>query len=562
MDIVHANTNFCQPYFINRDKEYQSSNQPLLYEMRYVGRMRNILITLTNTFDAIFHFRKNTPIFLMFIIILSISSALIFSPKLVYGHAFVTRSDPAPSQSLPTSPSKVDVFFSEPVDVKYSKLKVLDQDGKQINTNKIHYLNGDQSALTSTLTQLKDGVYTVSTTVLSQTDGHVTDNAFIFAVGDAAVHSNITQSNSQESNLYIPEALARFPTLVGQVIIVGGAFSALWLWRPIYKIAGSYSSFYDIRKIMDKRLISLILIGSTILVISDFAILIIQASSISAGITDVITTRFGMVVLVRINLSLALLAISIIEFRNYRRSSHIISKKKTVGILALGVFLLVTTSFMGHGAVNNQLPPIALDFIHNLAASLWIGGVIYLGFIVSSKLQAYKPMENNYKIALLSFLIPRFSLIVVTILGFIVFTGPFLLFTLDNNLSQVLSSLYGKTLIVKLALAVIMIAFGSYNQLSIHKQAQSHTFNLISVSTNGISRDSEDRHEPDFSNNKRIKYIKKKRGDIISKFSMTTKIESIIGILLLASVAFLVNTGVPVSETADKPQDQQYSDVV
>lgn len=515
-------------------------------------------ITFTNICNAFFLCRKNASIFFLFFILISISTPLIFLPQLAYGHAFVTISDPSPSQSVASSPSKVDVFFSEPVDVKYSKLKVLDQNGKQINTNDLDYLNGDQSSLSAKMPQLKDGVYTVSTTVLSQTDGHVTDNAFVFAVGEAAVPSNVTHSNSQESNFYIPEAVARFPTLVGQVIIVGGAFSAYWLWRPIYRITGLSSWFYDIRKIMDKRMVSLFLIGSTILLISNFAILVIQASSISAAVMDVIATRFGMVVLARIILSLSLFSISIYEFRSYRKSPRILSKGETAGIMTQGIVLLLTTSFMGHGAVNNQFSSITLDFIHNLAASVWIGGVIYLGFILTPILRNYKQMKKEYKIALLSLIIPRFSLIVVTIFGFIVFTGPFLLYTLDNNLGQVLSSLYGKTLIVKLALAAIMVAFGSYNQLSIHKQAQSHTSIVISVTTKGTSKDTDDRTEPDFSNDNRRKWTKKKRGDLISKFSRVTKTESIVGILLLASVAFLVNTGVPFNESGGKAQDQPY----
>ena len=133
--------------------------------MRYAGRMRIEFITFTNICNAFFLCRKNTSIFFLFFILISISTPLIFLPRLAYGHAFVTSSDPSPSQSVASSPSKVDVFFSEPVDVKYSKLKVLDQNGKQINTNDLDYLNGDQSSLSATMPQLKDGVYTVSTTV-------------------------------------------------------------------------------------------------------------------------------------------------------------------------------------------------------------------------------------------------------------------------------------------------------------------------------------------------------------------------------------------------------------
>ena len=231
----------------------------------------------------------------MMVLSFIIISSLVFSLKETYGHAFVTSSNPSSSQSVASSPPEVDVFFSEPVDVKYSKLKILDETGKQVETAGLHHLKGDESALSVTLPHLKDGVYTVSTTVLSQTDGHVTDNAFVFAVGEAVIPSNITQNIAQKSVVYIPEALARFPTLVGQVIIVGGVFGTLWLWRPVNKIEAISLLISELRKKIDKRLVSIFLIGSIILLVSDIAILAFQAQAISAGILDVITTRFGMV---------------------------------------------------------------------------------------------------------------------------------------------------------------------------------------------------------------------------------------------------------------------------
>src|ERR671931_327895 len=50
-----------------------------------------------------------------------------------YGHAFTIRSDPSPSQSSPTPPSKVQVFFSEPIDLRYSTIKVLDSSGHEVD---------------------------------------------------------------------------------------------------------------------------------------------------------------------------------------------------------------------------------------------------------------------------------------------------------------------------------------------------------------------------------------------------------------------------------------------
>jgi copper transport protein len=486
-----------------------------------------------------------------------------FPLKNTYGHAFVTSSNPSPSQSVSTSPTKVDVFFSEPVDLRYSKLKVIDQNGKQVDNKDIHHLNGDQSSLSVSLPQLNDGVYTVSTTVLSQTDGHVTDNAFVFATGEAAIPANISTASSQKSVIYIPEAISRFPTLVGQVVIVGCAFSTLWLWKPVNKIQGISSLIFEARRAIDKRLISVFLIASIILLVSDIAILTFQAIAISASILDVIATRFGMVLAARTILSLALLAISVLEFRTYRKASQILPKGEIVGILALGLSLLLTTSMIGHGAANNQFSSIGIDFVHNLAASLWIGGVIYLGFVFTSKLRDDTSLGKDHKVALLSLIIPRFSLIVVTILGFIVFTGPLLLLILDSNLGQVLSSLYGKTLLVKLALAVVMLAIGSYNQLSIQRDAQARSSIAISVSANGKSRDFDDppNAEPAPGANKKGKK-KNEYGDIFSRFSRTTKAESIVGILLLASVAFLVNTGVPASEVRNQSAGQPFSNMM
>lgn len=103
-----------------------------------------------------------------------------------FGHAFVVNSNPSQSQSIPTSPQQVNVFFSEPVDLHYSHLKVLDSSGKQVDKGDVRYLQqNDESALTVSIPSLKDGIYTVSTNVLSQTDGHVTENAFVFATGNS-----------------------------------------------------------------------------------------------------------------------------------------------------------------------------------------------------------------------------------------------------------------------------------------------------------------------------------------------------------------------------------------
>jgi copper transport protein len=496
-----------------------------------------------------------------------------------YAHAFVIKSNPSSSQSLTVSPARVDVYFSEPVDIRYSKLAVLDSNGKQIDNMDIKNINGDQMALSVTLpsSHLKDGVYTVTTKVLSQVDGHVTDNAFVYGVGESGASKNLSaaagaNANKQGSQLYIPDAIARFPTLVGQVIIVGSAFTTLWLWRPISNIDWFKDVLKQTRKSIDMRLMILVVIGSAILVISDFGIVYVQAASINVGIGEVIMTKFGNVWAARVVLSFILLVVSILGYRRLKNDHNkiAVSNKEIAAIFVIGLATLATTSLIGHGAANGKLLPITIDFIHNLAASVWIGGVIYLALVVVPGIKKSTSLEEITKISLISIIIPRFSSLPVVILGVIIITGPFLLYVLESNLGLTLASLYGKILIVKLILAAIMIGIGGYNQLIVHRKAFSASVIEVTTGSNIQSISAPDTHR-NVAKEKRRGTIWKKIwrysygsknnaqavNSIITSFSKSTKAESVVGMALLVAVAFLVNTGLPASEFQNQLQPNQ-----
>jgi copper transport protein len=490
------------------------------------------------------------------------ASMLPMIPK-AYAHAFIIGSDPSPSESLPTPPTTVVVHLSEPVDLHYSSIKVLDASGKEIDLKDDHYVNGDHSTLSVTLPPgIKDGVYTVSTKMLSETDGHVTENAFVFGVGQATIPTAIANGgNGQSSQLYLPEAFARFPTLVGQVIIVGGAFATLWLWKPVSKIDWFSDAIKEIRRMIDKRIAILMIIGSGILIASDFGMIYAEAKSLDVGIAEAIATKFGAVWTVRLVTSFVLIGLSVVLFRNQRKNRDTIPQNGIIyGLLGVGLIALVTTSVIGHGAaLNPPSIPILIDFIHNVAASMWIGGVIYLAFVVVPVVRRSQT-DGYVKASLLSLLIPRFSTIPVVILGIIVITGPFLLYLLEPNLALTLASLYGKALIAKLILAAVMIGIGAYNQMIIQRD----NLKVVLVApTASIARG---------SGQSRIDKSISKKGSgsesgssnhylngntVISRFGKTTKAEAFVGVALLAAVAVLVNTGLPAGEFQTQLQQLQ-----
>jgi copper transport protein len=460
-----------------------------------------------------------------------------------FGHAFVLSSNPSSSQSLAQSPQQVNVFFSEPVDLRFSHLKVLDSNGKEVDKGDVHHLQNDESTLTVSVPSLKDGTYTVSTNVLSQTDGHVTDNAFVFGIGEAVVVPKNLSTSTTTSTLYLPEAIARFPTLVAQVMIVGAAFGTLWIWKPLSKISSLTESISQLRNRVSKRLAIYYVVASIILVSSNFAILFFQAISINGSLADVLGTRFGTVLLERSIISFILLGLSLFELRQFRKSnSYSFSTMENAGFLIIGIILLVTTSLIGHGASNKQLGPIIIDFIHNLVASLWIGGTFYLAFVLIPKLQE-STMNWHNKLGTISVWIPRHSALVVTLLGTLFITGPFLLYILEDNLSLVIGSLYGTVLIAKLTIAGLMVILGGYSSILIQKQV------VKSLKVGQVIGNKS--NDPNFSNQSESE---RNAESIVNKFRKALVIESILGIALLLSVGLLVNTGVPKSEVQNQAQ--------
>ncbi len=459
-----------------------------------------------------------------------------------YAHALIANSNPKPSQSLSSAPSKIDVTFTDPVDIHYSQIKVLDPTGKEIENKDVQYINGDQTALTVTLPSgLPNGVYTVSTKVLDQTDGHVTENAFVFAVGvQSPQPSQTAKAVSYSDVISIPDALARFPAILGQVIVVGAAFSTLWLWRPVGKINRLENIISNIRPRIDRRASTLMLIGSAIVFASGFGMIFAVSYSINAGFADAVMTKFGQSWLIRMAFSSALLVLTVILYSRQKKSNSKIPVRWTASILTTGFAVLATTSIISHGAAVGSLPFI-IDFLHNLAASIWIGGVIYIDWILITKLKEMK--DDHTPSAIISLMIPKFSTLVLPILGAVLITGPFLLYLLEGDLSLTVSSIYGKILIAKLTFAGIMIVIGGYHQISVHNKAKS----ILALMTNKgttISRGAITGTEPVSSTH----HTK----SLLDRFGLSAKIESAAGIALIIAVALLVNSGLPATEFQDQ----------
>jgi len=112
---------------------------------------------------------------------------------------------------------------------------------------------------------------------------------------------------------------------------------------------------------------------------------------------------------------------------------------------------------------------LILDYVHNLLASVWIGGVIFFGFVL---LPTLANLEGIYKVKLTLAMLPRYSGMITIALGILIITGPTLLWFLESDVDSLTNSTYGSLIIAKIMLAIVMIGFGAFYQFKIQSQAE------------------------------------------------------------------------------------------
>ena len=430
---------------------------------------------------------------------------------LAYGHPFLLDSEPSQGQNAAVGTTQIITHYSEAVEINFSELKIYDSNGNQVDNRDTAYYNAE-SSLVITTSPLEDGVYTIASKVLSKVDGHLVHAAIIFGVGDVQIDASLLESQEQSETTFIPESIARFPGLVGQTIVLGGIIASIVIWstgqtRFKEQIALIETSF-------KAKFSKVIGFGIIAVFASNFIMLGVQTWRLETSPLDVIQTTFGHTWLTRMILTIILIGIWFwIERKNQ------VSIKTQLPMLVFALALIATTTMMGHGASTELVPPIILDYVLNLLSSIWIGGVIFLGFVV---LPSITKLDGTVRDKITISLIPRFSAMIIISLGILIITGPTLLWFLDSNVSSLTDSTYGKLIMLKIAIASVMIAFGGFYQIRFIQQAKK---DLKSTS-------------------------------VFKKLKRPLRFEAGLGIALLAVVALLVNSSLPAGEIQSVSAEQ------
>ncbi len=370
---------------------------------------------------------------------------LLILANVATAHANYVRSVPEAGASLPTSPRTVQVWFSEPVDPAASSLSVHDASGATVDEGDSRVAPDDTASLIITLKPLTPGTYTVIWQTLSAVDGHMAKGSFPFTVGEGhATRSYATLVGQMERNAIalqppsLIDTLIRWSTLAALVLVAGG-----FAYAPFALAAPELASFRAALVSKRRRLlwVALGLLGITLI-----AGVALRAAE--TGPTSALSGRFGLVVLARV-VFIALLALLL--WRHWDE----------MPLIALPcAFLLFSQSLLSHSAAEAQwLLPTLADWLHLSAAAIWLGGVVMLALVV-----APAALTDRTYLKDLGASIMRFSPLAIGSVIVIYLTGIAQSIHFVGSPEALLLTAYGRVLLAKIILGIVMIGFGAFYQ--------------------------------------------------------------------------------------------------
>lgn len=401
----------------------------------------------------------------VFLVTLALSAVLGFA-RPVFAHAALVQAIPAANSSLDRAPAQVELFFSEAVEPAFSVIRVLNASGQPVDNGDSRVDSADATRVSVSLRSLPTGVYTVSWRTLSTVDGHITNGAYPFAVGDVdAAALAAAPPVSQDVNFSVVGVAVRWLTYLGSVMLVGGALFGLLVWQPAYAAVRPGGG----RDPFGRLWASLTGLALIFVVLATFLDALVQAWQATGGditglsgssLYDLLfSTRFGVLWLSRI--ILIMLIGAFLPAPQTRRNRWL--------LFGLALLWLLTLSLGGHAAAEAQpVWPVIADWLHLLAASVWVGGLIYLG----GGLWGVRRLDDATRTRLTARLVPYFSRLALVSVAILTLSGVYAAIQHIGSLEALTSSAYGRTLIVKLLIMLPMLGLGALNLLVVTGRLQ------------------------------------------------------------------------------------------
>ena len=407
-----------------------------------------------------------------FFIALLLSITLLFLfPTHSYAQAILLRSDPAQNAILNSAPTQIHMWFSDDLSSSTSTATVVTSSNKRIDLRNAHISSIDSHEMDVALQPiLAPGTYSVLWTTQSADDGSVSRGSFLFSITEP--NGTVPETNGTlpgQDNSDVLNGPNFFSFIMVTLIDLGAVFwVGAQLWRTFVlqltetknteqETIGKQAEMHFDRQFSFPLLIVLMLANIGVLVGQALALTngnIAQSFAPAILINLALNGRFGTYWIMREIVILFALFLEIITtaLENIpRRSADILSWLN----LILGMALLLALTLSGHAASGDSLAYAAMmDWLHLLAASLWIGCMLYIAIIYLPILKKNVLLEGVHSLVSI---LPHYAALAITGMLILLVTGPFTASMHMNTFEQLTTTEYGRTLIVKSVLVVALL---------------------------------------------------------------------------------------------------------
>ena len=390
-------------------------------------------------------------------------TALLLSAVSASAHSYLIESDPSDGAFLAKAPTQIVLLFSSGVTADFTSVELVEASGAHFQARSVVVDKATPSVVAVNLPEIPNGSYRLSFTTRDLLDLHQTAGSVVFGIGVAPPigHAAPIPVPARPS-----EYLLRWTGLAGLAGLFGGLLLALMVVPRLPVSAG--------RRRVQSALIAFAFTGASIQVVSNAALIAIQASALGPDLSRnvirlVADTEYGSRWLVSTLLSLATLLLLVSLWRRSRTGNvaGLRAEFARLGAWALvstearlvlfAVALAVAAALSGHSADVSGLKPVEVlvRSVHLASMGNWAGGVVALIVAVMAlRRSGDRSASSTWA------LVVGFGPYAGAGLAGLAITGLLLSGAQVSSLTALFSTPYGTILIVKVALAglVAMIA--------------------------------------------------------------------------------------------------------
>ena len=396
-------------------------------------------------------------------------------------HATLLRSVPQAASHAAVAPAEVRLTFSEPVQiVRASDVSIVDGRGRTVSSGEPRVDVRDARLVAIPLRRgLLPDSYTVRYRVISA-DSHGIDDALVFALGEGRLRPPVLRGAGGESETGPWAVAARFAELTALGLLLGLLAFRAFVWGPALRAAGPLAPGERASALAGGSRLYWrafwVVAGTAGL--AEAAVLaaksaVVFHTGIGQALADpaaayrlVAASRFGDLLGWRSGLLIAIVAVALWEWAGEGRDRAAGRPLPTAltGLASVGTLAML--SAQGH-ASQAPLAPLSVlaDAVHLTAAGVWIGGLACLAAIM---LRVPRALPEGGR-ALAAAVMARFSRLALGAVAVIVVTGLLRLAGELSRISQLWTTAYGTSLLMKSLLLCPVAVFALRNRRAIRR---------------------------------------------------------------------------------------------